>query len=389
MNWLICLLFAFSLANQVHSDGVNDLAQQILDSKVYPSIHNITAATEFVHYLFKHAASQNTATDESVFPSLKAAKAFPCNSTGRQNPRPTSAQKLLPGDIDVVAAVGDSIVAAFGALSNSIFTVFKEWRGYSFSVGGQTPFETSVTVPNVLKKYNSALRGFSTGNGKETSATANLNVAVSGARSYNLLAQIDSLEAKFKKGYDIQNDWKLINLFIGGNDLCDYCSDTTKNSPANYQKNVEAALDAIKAKFPRTFVNLIPPPDVTLLGKVSSGLCSLLHAYECGCATNVGTHQIYARYVESLFAIQDLPKYKDQEDFFVVVQPFLIEIELPMKNGSPDTTYFAPDCFHFSGLAHDASAVALWNNMVEPQNKKKTWTPGEQIECPKPGQYLS
>ncbi len=24
---------------------------------------------------------------------------------------------------------------------------------------------------------------------------------------------------------DMQNDWKLITLFIGGNDLCQYCDD--------------------------------------------------------------------------------------------------------------------------------------------------------------------
>lgn len=27
---------------------------------------------------------------------------------------------------------------------------------------------------------------------------------------------------------DFENDWKLITLFIGGNDLCDYCDDKVR-----------------------------------------------------------------------------------------------------------------------------------------------------------------
>jgi len=51
--------------------------------------------------------------------------------------------------------------------------------------------------------------------------------------------------------------------------------------------------------------------------------------------------------------------------------------------------YFAPDCFHFSYLSHEAAAVALWNNMIEPVPSKLTrWTIGEPIECPKENEYL-
>jgi len=100
-------------------------------------------------------------------------------------------------------------------------------------------------------------------------------------------------------------------------------------------------------------------------------------------------HHIYKEYYNVLEDIQEKKKYRDKEDFNLVVQPFLVDLEMPMKNGNPDTSYFAPDCFHFSGIAHQAAAVALWNNMVEPEEKKKTWFPGESLECPKPEQFLS
>lgn len=32
-----------------------------------------------------------------------------------------------------------------------------------------------------------------------------------------------------KEGVDFVNDWKVITMFIGGNDLCDYCGDRVTN----------------------------------------------------------------------------------------------------------------------------------------------------------------
>ena len=32
-----------------------------------------------------------------------------------------------------------------------------------------------------------------------------------------------------KEGIDFQNDWKVITMFIGGNDLCDYCKDRVRH----------------------------------------------------------------------------------------------------------------------------------------------------------------
>jgi len=309
---------------------------------------------------------------------------FPCPLTGRSTPRPTDARKLRPADIDVVGTIGDSVAAGFGALSTTIFTIFTEYRGYSFPVGGQVVYDSFQTVPNMLKLYNPNVKGFSVGNGGQTSANAVLNSAVSGARSYDLPAQVDYLEARMRAlGVDFNNDWKLISIFVGGNDLCDYCKDTVKNSPTNYRNNLEFVLDAIKNKFPKVFVNLIAPPDVTLLGEVSTGLCSILHAYECACAPEEETKVAHGEYTRLLAQLVTQPKYHNKPDFFVSYQPFLQNLTLPMKDGVPDRSYFAPDCFHFSGKSHQASAVALWNNMCEsPANKKVTWTPGEPVECP-------
>lgn len=55
------------------------------------------------------------------------------------------------------------------------------------------------------------------------------------------------------------------------------------------------------------------------------------------------------------------------------------------QDGLPDSSFFAPDCFHFSSKAHAHAASALWNNMLEPVGQKTTQHKFESkinIMCP-------
>lgn len=62
-------------------------------------------------------------------------------------------------DIDVVMALGDSLTAAFGAGAGSIFSVFTEYRGMSWSIGGDNSVAKTFTLPNILKNYNPNVKG--------------------------------------------------------------------------------------------------------------------------------------------------------------------------------------------------------------------------------------
>lgn len=55
------------------------------------------------------------------------------------------------GDIDVIAALGDSLTAASGASSVRVTDLVIENRGLSWSIGGQWSFKNSSTLPNILK----------------------------------------------------------------------------------------------------------------------------------------------------------------------------------------------------------------------------------------------
>eukprot|EP01102_Stenamoeba_stenopodia_P019626 TRINITY_DN745_c0_g1_i4.p1 TRINITY_DN745_c0_g1~~TRINITY_DN745_c0_g1_i4.p1 ORF type:complete len:491 (-),score=98.08 TRINITY_DN745_c0_g1_i4:117-1589(-) len=353
---------------------------------------------EFSALLFKSVTLQEMEKKSSMaFKAEDPLVFFNCTPYGPSATKPTSVNALRPGDIDVVAALGDSITAAFGALASSIFTVTTQYRGVSWCIGGDDSVSSVLTVPNALRQYNPNVVGFSLGTGKQDSKGANLNAAVSGAVSADLPAQAQALIDKMKadSSYDFDNSWKLLTIFIGGNDLCKYCQDTDKYSPSNYGANLEATLNVLLQSMPKVLVNLVPVVDVTRLAEVSSGLCTLLHPFECPCGTGSSNEQQMTReaqvaYVQQTYQVAALSQYSNNDQFAVVVQPFLVDTDIPrLPNGEPDPSYFAPDCFHFSGKAHAAAAVGLWNNMFEPVSQKKTsWVVSEPFECPPEGTFI-
>lgn len=73
-------------------------------------------------------------------PSFPGSMPFPCKNMtspglGRSSVRPTSVHKLRPGDIDVVGAMGDSLVAGNGALEEFAMGTLIEYRGVSWAAG--------------------------------------------------------------------------------------------------------------------------------------------------------------------------------------------------------------------------------------------------------------
>lgn len=60
---------------------------------------------------------------------------FPCKYLEKSRKRPKSVHKLRPGDIDVVAGLGDSITSGVGALGRNLLSLRNEYRGVSFSTG--------------------------------------------------------------------------------------------------------------------------------------------------------------------------------------------------------------------------------------------------------------
>lgn len=74
---------------------------------------------------------------------------------------PNSVHKIRPGDIDIIAAFGDSLTAGNGAMALNILQIMMENKGISWSIGGQGTWRKFLTLPNILKEYNPKIYGYS------------------------------------------------------------------------------------------------------------------------------------------------------------------------------------------------------------------------------------
>jgi len=290
-------------------------------------------------------------------------------------PATTNVKNLRPGNIRVVMAIGDSITAGMSAKDNNILNL-KEYRGLSFPIGGDTGI---VTVPNLLKgSYTSSGYpvGYATGIGKRDSSITGFDGAVSGAHNLDMLSQAQWLLSQVKnhKNVDYNNDWKILSVFIGSNDLCVVCSDPIPHDAVNYQNNLIDALDYLYTNMPRVFVNIIANIDVTELYNFKSGAC-ILHGYECSCGGSSDASKrnrvtiATKAYHDAAYKVASYFNGRNSTGFAVVVQPFLQTTHVP------DRSFLSPaDCFHPSAKGHEAMSIGLWNNMITPAaQKKKVW----------------
>ncbi|KAK4686310.1 phospholipase B1, membrane-associated, partial [Tremellales sp. Uapishka_1] len=200
---------------------------------------------------------------------------------------PTSARDIRPDDFKVVMALGDSITAGFLAkgsrddvqrtsqqlplLNNrpiALPFVLEEHRGSSYPIGADPD---QITIPNILSHYTKHVKGGSIGSHgclglrcELHPENDHLNAAVSGAKGENLMSQVkDYLVPTIREMKIEDNDWKFVNLGIGGNDLCSYCltPNTTSlplvGTPKQFAKNIKDSVEYLRANVPNIIVNII------------------------------------------------------------------------------------------------------------------------------------
>ncbi|KAM9420855.1 phospholipase B1, membrane-associated-like isoform 2-T3 [Salvelinus alpinus] len=331
---------------------------------------------------------------------------MPCEDRSPSNSPPTSVHALRPGDIKVVAAVGDSLTAGNGVGSGSsvinLLDVRTQYRGLSYSVGGDENLTTVTTLPNILREFNPSLTGYSVGKGKEDTTQAFLNQAVAGERAKDIPDQVRALVARMKNDSSInfQEDWKVITLFIGGNDMCEYCYNSLFYSTENYVRHIRESLDYLHKQVPRALVNLVEPLYIPILRQMyteknaylkcptwlANILCPCVISPKESSVTLQKLHVLNRDYQRGLHELVESGRYDTHNNFTVVLQPFLRDIIIPvMEDGRPDRTYFSPDCFHLSQKAQTRMARGLWNNMLEPLGKKtaqQDFNDDIPVKCP-------
>lgn len=305
---------------------------------------------------------------------------------------PTTIYDLHPNDIKVVMALGDSITAGFGLMG--LDGGVEEYRGKSWSIGSDS---NATTLFNFLKFYNPALIGGSKGSHvveicidpvcpdfQYHPALDVLNAAQSGA----MVDDLDKHEFNYlikqmanNPNIDMQNDWKVLTLLIGANDLCSVCQLAQPyNEPELFETGITAVLETIRTNIPKVFVNIVQMFNISGVYELSlqRTYCVDVHKHfssECPCifetngtSTRPLVDDITQMINSKIFDIEANYKAKNYTDFAVVVQPFGSGTNI---SSLPIEFISTLDCFHPSLVAHQALATALWNSMLTPAASKK------------------
>lgn len=325
------------------------------------------------------------------WPGPRTSFEFTCEILPPSDVIPTSVHRLRPADIKVIAAFGDSLTAANGAKACFLPELALQYRGRTFSHGGDFTFEKNPSMANILRKFNPDLKGYGNGTGWWYTGNAGMNVGQPGAKADDTIQQARNLVTKMKTdiSIDYENDWKVVTVFVGGNDACDWCKDTSLYHPDMYVENIRQALMILRNEMPRAFVNVVSPLRVDAIRVLRGTLCDTFHYIFCPCVINVGEKELikvqqtivaYQRNLEELIN----SGYFDKDDFTVILQPFFENTVIPStEDGNPDHSFFAPDCFHLSSKGHAAAGKELWNNMIEPVgNKRREWVIDGPLVCP-------
>ncbi|TGZ57433.1 hypothetical protein DBV15_11347, partial [Temnothorax longispinosus] len=302
---------------------------------------------------------------------------------GRSSKVPESVHKLRPGDIDVIATMGDSLMAGAGIFADNLFQILIENRGVTMTGGGQGTWRQYLTVPNIIKEFNPNLIGYALGDSLTTDKASQLNVAESGAMSADMVYMADMLVKKIKNDprIDLQKHWKFISLMIGSNDFCSkICWIPSPWSVLETHKtDLLQALRTLRDNLPRTFVALLPPPHLKAMVEIReekpSLNCFLGTKFVCSCMFGLTSWRFRSMWQKLDMEIATYSEFQ-RDDFTVVTQPILVNFSIPFaSNGYTDMTYLSRDCLH-------VIANSLWNNLFEPVGAKSTRWNNNKFRCP-------
>ncbi|XP_036811337.1 phospholipase B1, membrane-associated-like isoform X2 [Oncorhynchus mykiss] len=334
------------------------------------------------------------------FPATTIHPVFHCPDMSPSPTVPTSVELVKAADIKVIAALGDSLTTAIAANGSTILSVPVEYRHVSWSIGGYGTYQDVITLANIFKLFNPELLGPAprwTLHGFPTSINeTGFNFAVTGHNSLNVSDQTRHMIDTFRSypGLNYKEDWKLVTVLIGMNDICDYCKNKTLFSADNFIYYMTEMLDTMMNEVPRMIVNIVqilPMETLREVQRPSIG-CELQKRF-CSCLVlpednSTDLKELIELNFEFQWRLEKLLESDRffKEDFAVVLQPYLQNAQPPrLPDGQIDLSFFTADCFHFRVKGHEELAKGLWNNMFQPEGQKElvyTFSNPVKLICP-------
>ena len=225
---------------------------------------------------------------------------FDCpEAEGPLPPPPTKISELGPAHVSIVAAMGDSITAAFAARA----TLYED-RDLSWSIG--TGGDDNLTLPYLLTRYSATapaapqkLYGFSTRKRLPADATHlpkgdyhpltdHLNVAESegSVERGSMDEQWRYFHTAMQKVSGVQTRWKVLTIWMTANDVCGSC-DGPKDL-TQWADSFEQVLTNVTSNYRNIYINLMSTLDLSDVARLQRSVlfCSVEHRLllkECGC----------------------------------------------------------------------------------------------------------
>ncbi|XP_070504214.1 phospholipase B1, membrane-associated-like [Chironomus tepperi] len=395
MKFSFLLLAVLTISTTTFSQEIFELTTGLDDPRLRFFFHR------FRDFVFNTIGKTSYKT-KGVFLQEKFTKnaKFPCDvKLGKSRESPKSVHKLRPGDISVIGALGDSLTCSTGAMAERIAELSMENRGLSWSIGGQWNWRNATTLPNILKEFNPSLVGYSLDDSFPFHKASQFNLAEIGAVSTDMPFMARALVKRIKndKRVNFKYDWKIVTITIGGNDICSFLClmENPERLPEMHRIALTKTLRYLKSNLPRVFVNIVSVPHVetviNIRGKPQS--CSFIHHGECACwvgsLSNITKEsrerwkKIQRQFISVEEEVAKLDEFRRLDEFAVMYQPFTKNISI-IVDGKRDLSLLSFDCFHLSQKGHAWAGTTLWNNMLEPDNKKTlNWaSPQRKFNCP-------
>ncbi|KNC51224.1 uncharacterized protein AMSG_06582 [Thecamonas trahens ATCC 50062] len=322
---------------------------------------------------------------------LIEAVAMSCQRLTQRSP-PDHVGLVKPVDIAAMGAIGDSFTVASNALSTTWLNM--NWfPGLSWSMGAD---EGTMSAYNMMRATGRPdVVGGSVGVG-DVGANMHCNQAIAGSTVQDMPNQTYALIEAFKTqlnetGY--ATEWKTVTVFIGGNNLCQYCKKPGPNSPQVYEAGLRAAFDVL-ATIPRVIVSIVPIFDGTQLREFMGPFCHLVLDKLCPCfiSSDDGVLEQSRHNIATFNGIMEdiVAEYNNQtgSDWAAVFQSYLAGLRVPHGEAGKEWLSRA-DCFHPSGhRGQPMIGMGMWNSMISPVGAKPTLTPETTLKCPTDDDYL-
>ncbi|ORZ17288.1 hypothetical protein BCR42DRAFT_414339 [Absidia repens] len=327
-------------------------------------------------------------------------------------PPPKNVHDLHPSHIKVTGCIGDSITAGVAAKNIDspyvTFDDFKEYRGLSW-LCGIDPDATSIS--NYIKRYSPGIIGGSTGVRqlrlcKDTFFCMDYghdykldqhNAAVPSGTSNTIIDQVNYLSKYMGADSPHADDWKIVNLYLGTNDISVSCNPTYGG--INYKRNIQKGLELLKKNVNKVIVNVVGLAHTEqipgLTDKKQPGYRKRFEnskldpqRFECLCCRvpifgkmDISMHvDRFNRILQRVAKDYGPGGTLGSDTFTVVYQPFNLDVSsLPVEAISN------LDGYHPNTVAYRFFSMALWSQMFLSKAEKTstlTYTEDTEIFCP-------